>query len=295
MSGADGLRNVPIFRNFSDEMLAEFSSAFKQSFYGKDEVIFKERSEGDTLFIIVSGSVAIEKKLDEEGRSFKTLAILSAGEFFGEMAVLEGQTRFAQARAETETVLYEVRRAEFFGFIREHPDNGLSIFTEIMKAVLRRLQHTSSELTMLFDLSKLVLREYRSSREFLAETLDEVYSHFEGSWNISVFSYNQFNEEFDAAGDRTSFEEPAGDLAAPPPAESGWTAPNAYVLVFRGPKGPLGYMRFARSAGFTDTEKNSLSTIFGTLSSIVSSAVENIDHRAEEALLRKLKEQKNTI
>jgi hypothetical protein len=54
-------------------------------------------------------------------------------------------------------------------------------------------------------------------------------------------------------------------------------------------------MRFSRSTGFTDTEKNSLSTIFGTLSSIISSAVENIDHRAEAALLRKLKEQKNTI
>jgi CRP-like cAMP-binding protein len=295
MSGAGDLRSVPIFRNFSDEMLAQFSETFKQSFYKKDEVIFKERSEGDTLFIIVSGAVAIEKKLDEEGKVFKTLAILSAGEFFGEMAVLEGQTRFAQARAESDAVLYEVRRAEFFGFIKTHPDNGISIFTEIMKSVLRRLQHTSSELTMLFDMSKLVLREYRSSREFLAEVLEEVYTHFEGSWNISVFAYNQFNEEFDEAGTRSTFDEAPEKLAAPPPAESGWTAPNAYVLVFRGPRGPLGYMRFARSAEFTDTEKNSLSTIFGTLSSIISSAVENIDHRAEEALLRKLKEQKNTI
>lgn len=295
MSGTGDLRNVPMFRNFSGDMLAQFSETFKQSFYKKDEVIFKERSEGDTLFIIVSGSVSIEKKLDEEGKVFKTLAILSAGEFFGEMAVLEGQTRFAQARAETDAVLYEVRRTEFFGFIKAHPDNGISIFTEIMKSVLRRLQHTSSELTMLFDMSKLVLREYRSSREFLAEMLDEVYSHFEGSWNISVFAYNQFNEEFDEAGTRSTFEEAPEKLAAPPPPESGWTAPNSYVLVFKGPKGPLGYMRFARSADFTDTEKNSLSTIFGTLSSIISSAVENIDHRAEAALLQKLKEQKNII
>ncbi len=295
MSGAGDLRNVPIFRNFSDEMLAQFSEAFKQSFYSKDEVIFRERSEGDTLFIIVSGSVAIEKKLDEEGRTFKTLAILSAGEFFGEMAVLEGQTRFAQARAESDAVLYEVRRTGFFGFIRSHPDNGIFIFTEIMKSVLRRLQHTSSELTMLFDMSKLVLREYRSSREFLAEVLDEVYTHFEGSWNISVFAYNQFNEEFDEAGARSTFDEAPEKLAAAPPAESGWTAPNAYVVVFKGHKGPLGYMRFARPVDFTDTEKNSLSTIFGTLSSIISSAVENIDHQAEAALLRKLKEQKNTI
>ncbi|MDQ7773027.1 MAG: cyclic nucleotide-binding domain-containing protein [Elusimicrobiales bacterium] len=295
MSGAGDLRSVPIFRNFSDEMLAQFSEAFKQSFYKKDEVIFRERSEGDTLFIIVSGSVAIEKKLDDEGKAFKTLAILSAGEFFGEMAVLEGQTRFAQARAESDSVLYEVRRAEFFSFIRTHPGNGISIFTEIMKSVLRRLQHTSSELTMLFDMSKLVLREYRSPKEFLAEVLDEVYTHFEGSWNISVFAYNQFNEEFDEAGTRSTFEESPEKAAAPPPAESGWTAPNAYVVVFRGRKGPLGYMRFARSADFTDTEKNALSTIFGTLSSIISSAVENIEHQAEAALMRKLKEQKNTI
>ncbi|HAU89758.1 MAG TPA: cyclic nucleotide-binding domain-containing protein, partial [Elusimicrobia bacterium] len=105
MSDIEKLKQIALFRGLSDAMLAEFSGYFKQTAYAAGDVIFKEKTTGDSLFIVVSGEVVIEKAMDEEGREFKTLAILAGGEFFGEMAVIEGLPRFAQARAGADSAL----------------------------------------------------------------------------------------------------------------------------------------------------------------------------------------------
>src|SRR3989339_204938 len=104
MAETNELKDIGIFKNFSAEMLEEFSAYFKRVVHGRGEVVFREKSEGDTIFIIVSGEVVIEKRLDEEGREFKQLAVLGKGEFFGEMAVIDGQSRTAQARTSEEAV-----------------------------------------------------------------------------------------------------------------------------------------------------------------------------------------------
>jgi len=291
----EDLRKVPLFGNFSDAMLKEFSDNFKRSSYGAGDIIFREGSEGDTLFILLSGRVIIEKKLDEAGKNFKQLAVLSDGEFFGEMAVLEKQTRFAQARADRTSSLYEIKRDEFFRFVKGHPDNGIAIFTEIVRVTSKRLQHTSSELTMLFDMSRLILRSHGSPAEFVKRTVEEIAIYFEGTWNFYGYAYNQFNDEFEPAASRESFAGGrAEDVAAGRP-ESGWLTGSSYRMVFHAHGRPAGYIVFSRSSEVSAAEKNELSTIFDTIASIMGSATENIDHRTEAALLEKLKEQKNSI
>ena len=57
----------------------------------------------------------------------------------------------------------------------------------------------------------------------------------------------------------------------------------------------LGYIRFSRSSDVSNYEKNNLGTIFNTISSIISSAMENIEHRVEAEMLLKLKNQKHLI
>lgn len=289
------LRTVPLFRNFSDQMLAEFGGAFKRSFYKPGDIIFREKSQGDTLFILVSGQVVIEKGLDETGKDFKQLAILTDGDFFGEMAVLEGIVRFAQARAEKGSSVYEIKRPEFFKFITEHPENGIAIFTEIVRVISKRLQHTSSELTMLFEMSNLVMREHHSPADFIKRTVEEIRIYFEGAWNFTGYAYNQFNDEFEPVVSIEAFvQDPAakeakGDFAG------GWLNESSYIMVFRAHGRKAGYIVFSRSEGVSSYEKNNLTTIFNTISSIMGSAIENIEHRMEAALLQKLKTQRDTI
>ncbi|HAF94515.1 MAG: hypothetical protein A2021_09465 [Elusimicrobia bacterium GWF2_52_66] len=294
MTEISGFKDIAIFKNFSAEMLEEFSRYFKLISYAPDTVVFREKSEGDTIFIIISGEIVIEKRLDEEGKEFKPLAVLARGEFFGEMAVLEDQSRTAQARASRETSLYEIKRSEFLSFIKEHPETGISVFIEIMKVVLRRLRHTSNELTMLFDMSRVIMEEHTSAAAFMARTVDEISIFFEGSWNINAYSYNKFNEEYEPAGSKTSFNEPAVVAAQSSP-KDGWIDARTYIMACSRRGKPLGYVRFSRSLDVSSYEKNNLGTIFNTLSSIISSATENIEHRVEAEMLLKLKNQKHLI
>lgn len=291
----EALRTVPLFNNFSDRMLEEFGGAFKRSFYKAGDVIFKEKSRGDTLFILVAGQVAIEKGLDGAGTAFKQLAILSDGEFFGEMAVLEGAVRFAQARAEKDASVYEIKRSEFFKFIKEHPENGIAIFTEIVRVISKRLQHTSSELTMLFDMSSLVLQDHKSPAEFIKRTVEEIRIYFDGAWNFNGYAYNQFNEEFETAVSLEAFAQDPSAKEVKDGLGSGWLNDSSYLMVFHSHGKKAGYILFSRSVGVSSYEKNNLATIFNTISSIMGSAIENIEHRMEAALLQKLKTQKDTI
>ncbi|OGR43740.1 MAG: hypothetical protein A2X35_08760 [Elusimicrobia bacterium GWA2_61_42] len=293
MPDIEKLKGTALFRNLSDAMLAEFAGYFKKTAYKAGDVIFREKSAGSTLYIIAEGEVVIEKGLDEQGREFKTLASLLEGDFFGEMAVLDNQVRFAQSRAARDTQVYEVGRQEFFSFVKEHPETGISIFSEILRTVFRRLQHTSSELTMLFDMSRLLLTPHRSPGDFLSSVMEEVRIFLEGSWNIKAYVYNKFNAEYEQAYARETFRKEMPAL--PAPVDSAWLDDRTYLMACAAQGRPLGCALFEKSAGLSPVEKNNLATIFNTISSILGSAMMNIEHQAESEMLEKLRKTKNTI
>jgi len=221
MSDIEKLKEVTLFHNLSEAMLSEFAGYFKRTDYAAGDVVFKEGTQGDSLYIIVDGEVIIEKSMDAEDREFKTLAILSAGDFFGEMAVMQDQVRFAQARASRESSLYEIGREKFFSFIKENPETGISIFSEIMRSLLKRLQHTSSELTMLFDLSGHLLATYKTPADFLSAVMEDLRHYFEGSWNVRAYVYNMFNEEYEQVYLRESFPQDKAACELPASPQSG--------------------------------------------------------------------------
>ena len=295
MSDTEKLKNIPLFHNFSGAMLEEFAGTFRQSAYAPGDVIFKEKAAGDSLFIIVSGEVVIEKAMDEEGREFKTLAILAGGDFFGEMALIDGVARFAQARAASDTALYEVSRGQFFSFIKEHPETGIGIINEIMRTVFRRLQHTSSELTMLFDLSRLLLTQHESPAEFFKTVMEEMRIYLEGSWNVKAYLYNKFNEEYEEVYSRESFPRQGERPPLPARPEGGWLGDSTYTMLCAVEGKPLACAVFESSGKLSAVEKNNLATIFNTISSIAGSAMINIEHQAEVAMMEKLRNRKNTI
>jgi CRP-like cAMP-binding protein len=137
-------KKIPLFEGFSAKGLKKFLSTFKYIHHKKDDIIFKEFAKEDSFYIIASGEVSIEKK--SNGKRFKKLAILKENDFFGEMAVIEQQPRFAQARALKETELFELDRNSLMGFIKVCPEDGSYLLIEIVRIILKRLKHTSDEL-----------------------------------------------------------------------------------------------------------------------------------------------------
>lgn len=126
---AESLSRVPLFRRLTPQELEQLATEVDQVRYGAEERIFNERDKGDALYVVESGSVRIWV-MDEDVKPV-TLAELKAGEFFGELAVLDRGERSTSATAIEETELHRLSSDDFQKFLIEHPDCAIDVICEI--------------------------------------------------------------------------------------------------------------------------------------------------------------------
>jgi len=108
--------------------------------FDQGQVIFEEGSTGRELFVVLEGKVDIVKMTDA-GET--PIVSLGKGEFFGEMAVIDGSSRSATAIAATaRTRVMRINHARFVYLVSQQPAFALMI----MDALSRRLRH-SNEVT----------------------------------------------------------------------------------------------------------------------------------------------------
>jgi CRP/FNR family cyclic AMP-dependent transcriptional regulator len=102
--------------------------------FGVDDVIFEEGSTGRELFVVLDGKVEIAKV---KGDSKTVIVSLGKGEFFGEMAVIDGSSRSATAiAAAPRTRVMRINHARFVYLVSQQPAFALMI----MDALSRRLR-----------------------------------------------------------------------------------------------------------------------------------------------------------
>lgn len=95
----------PFFSDFSHNEMVEIITLSTLSTFLKSKVIFRENTIGDRMFIVIEGEVAISKIFDGND---KTIAVLKAGECFGEMAIIDHSLRSATATAQTNCTLLDI-------------------------------------------------------------------------------------------------------------------------------------------------------------------------------------------
>ena len=128
------LANVPIFSNCSKRELQVIARAAKDVTHKQDTVIAREGERGIGLFLILEG----ECKVSIGG---KTKAKLGPGDFFGEVALLDGGPRTATVTAMTPVKLVGITGWVFRGLLMEHP----AIALKTLEAVAGRLRQVSKE------------------------------------------------------------------------------------------------------------------------------------------------------
>lgn len=119
--------------------------------------IFREGDAGSEMYIIETGTVDILR----ESRGGEPLATLEAGDFFGEMAVLEDQPRFATAIARTPVRLLRIDRAAFGDVLSQNVEIAIRIMRKLT-ARLRRAEQRATE-------SHAALEEFRKRLAARAE------------------------------------------------------------------------------------------------------------------------------
>ncbi|MCD6388968.1 MAG: cyclic nucleotide-binding domain-containing protein [Desulfobulbaceae bacterium] len=101
--------------------------------YQRGDIIFEQASEGDELFVIISGTVAISQKQDS---GFKNLVTLEEGEIFGEMALVDRVPRTARATAkQNNTRLIVINQPRFIYLVSQQPVFALTIMQVLCERI----------------------------------------------------------------------------------------------------------------------------------------------------------------
>ena len=137
------LKTVPIFSELSDADTDALARLTTRRRYPKDTVVFFENEEGDAMFMILDGRIKVTI-LGDDGREI-ILSVLAPGDFFGEMALLDNEPHSATVRAEVQTDMLILGRAEF---ARCLPENS-SLSYAIMRGLVQRLRSADRQIESL--------------------------------------------------------------------------------------------------------------------------------------------------
>ena len=132
------LRAIPLFDGLATGELSEIKSILHRRDYDPEEVLFHQGNPGVGMYIIQEGVIEI---VDET--TGDTLAELSDGDFFGELALLNETPRSATAVARTEAVLYGLFRPDLLGLVERDPSLGVQILLRMSRVISERLVQTN--------------------------------------------------------------------------------------------------------------------------------------------------------
>ena len=121
----------------NDGGLERFARDFKAG-----SVLFEERQPGDYMYVIQAGEVEIRRLV---GDTERVLAVLTAGEFFGEMAILNGRPRSATAVVRIDSRLVVIEGKTFEAMLRARPEIAL----RIIKSLAMRLENANQHVELL--------------------------------------------------------------------------------------------------------------------------------------------------
>lgn len=155
---SSALREVALFRDLSGPELATLAGQFVRRRYVRNELIFSQGEPGDGLYIIASGNVSIGRQ-GSAGNEL-ILTVLEPGDYFGELALFDGQPRSAMAIAATDATLLFLPRTAFRAFLEQHHDAVL-VCLEVVVRQLRRCTDLVDELALLDIRSRLARRLLR--------------------------------------------------------------------------------------------------------------------------------------
>jgi nucleotide-binding universal stress UspA family protein len=128
------IAQAPLFAALSPEDLEHIAETARIRTYPRGEVIVREGETATGCFLIASGRVEVVK--GEESSHPTVLAVLDAGEFFGEMAVIDDHPRSASVRAIEETECVAIGRTEFLEALQRRPQ----IAVQMLPVLIHRLR-----------------------------------------------------------------------------------------------------------------------------------------------------------
>jgi CRP/FNR family cyclic AMP-dependent transcriptional regulator len=173
----DTLRHVPLFESLDDEAARKLCQLLESIDCKAKTFLFRAGEEGNAMYLIERGRVRISVQATD-GREM-TLTELGRGDFFGEMALLNGQRRSADAIVAEDSRLAVLSREHFLSFVRSSPNVAL----EMLTALANRLRHTDE---LLRHSATRNVNVEEAARLTLADRAADIIAEFGGSWKFII-------------------------------------------------------------------------------------------------------------
>jgi CRP/FNR family transcriptional regulator, cyclic AMP receptor protein len=149
---ADILRKTYLFQDLTGKELEQVLAICEEADYPPEALIVREGEAGDRMFMIVEGRVRIQKSIKGVGN--EALAILEAGDFFGEMALVEDIERSADAVAhEGPARLLAIPKDKFESLLFVNKDLAHTVLWKFVRTLSGRLRETNEKLRAFFAMS----------------------------------------------------------------------------------------------------------------------------------------------
>ena len=171
----ESLRSVPLFASLDDDAASDLRALLSEQNVSRNTRLFRHGDKGDAMYLIESGRVRISIKDDD--KNDVTLAELAQGDFFGEMSLIDGRQRSADAQVIEDGRLAILSRDSFLGFVRKNPDVAL----KMLSALTDRLRRTDELLRS--RVSKNVNEEAEARSTFADRAADWI-AEFGGRWKF---------------------------------------------------------------------------------------------------------------
>ena len=143
----DQLARVSFFDGLTRDALTLIAQVTTEESHGLGTKIFQFGDPGDKLFIILDGRVRISREVSGMGE--EALAVLGAGEVFGEMALLDESPRSADARVHERCRLLVISKDAFDDLLFLHKDLAFEVLWSCVRMLSSRLRETNDKLTFL--------------------------------------------------------------------------------------------------------------------------------------------------
>ena len=171
----EAIRSVPLFASLDDEAAVDLRNLLSDRVVPQNTRLFRRGDKGDAMYLIESGRVRIS--IQDDDKQQLTLAELAQGDFFGEMSIIDGRQRSADAHVVEEARLAVLSREAFLSFVRTNPDVAL----EMLSALTDRLRRTDELLRSRVSRNA---NEEEQARLTLSDRAADMIAEFGGSWKF---------------------------------------------------------------------------------------------------------------
>ena len=138
MADAAVLAQVPLFAGYAAEELEPLAACMRRRRYARGETVFLQGDPGTSLCVIETGRVKLGFS-SPEGREV-LLDLLGPGDVFGELALLDGEPRSADAVSVEPTQLLLLRREDFLRFLEDRPRFAVQLLPVLSRRLRRDAQ-----------------------------------------------------------------------------------------------------------------------------------------------------------